>query len=478
MVKDITPNRGRSLDVYHKKTHDIHRVSRRSSDASNMIDLVSDGKNQRKKFSVSSKAYSSHDKRRSSKVDSNHSHRDGRHHRKSSSDHSDAQRNFARPSKCSLRDVEAQSPSAIVQTEFFVEVNKRHGTRQRSLEREHRRRSSSIHKYDHLNERKANGRKSYNLSESEHEIYEQAGKHQRRKGGGNQKSVHPLTARLLAERAIARQNPTGKQLHHSDEGQRHLDTNPKHQEHPNHCSVGKHHNLHPLTARLSEGRNYSQQNGRNEPRRSDTQQSYPEAPAGRSSLSKMLSSKVLRQSNSEEHCDEDWRPNLERHRSCPESPSRRAKTSQNLFSQNTASSERIHGSSQIDERRRRLEKQNSCPESPIRRPKVSQQGLQSSSMRQMERRQSGTDLKGSRTSHGGPHISKDNRYGPVSSYFTPRDPTPIREFSDQLMIGENPDDSAFWHIEPDAFTSPSDPSYQRNEEQKSKRGPCDMHRFL
>jgi hypothetical protein len=476
MTMDIKPQRGRSLDVsIQKKSHSFHRVSRRSSDTSNMIDQDSDKKLHRNNSVLRVKASSSHSKQRSSQSDS--SHRLASHRKRSSSDISDFVQKSLIKSKNSTQSkgVEAYHPSAILQPQLHDATCNRRGRRQRSVEREHRRRSDSIQKYDHSRDKKLMQNFFYSQSSSEHEIpksfyesCEESEKRQHRRGISTQKNLHPLTARLIAERAIARQTPNGKLLNHSENKHRCPETDYKHQENKSRSSKGKHHNRHPLTARISEGRNIGQQHHGKESRRLEMQQSYAEVPTKQSSRSKMLVSQVEKVNDLAERRYEVLRPNLARQSSCPESPSRRVKTLQNLLPQNVSNDKQFRGSLQIDERRRRLEKQHSCSESPSRRPKASQLTFHMQNSRQMERNQSGNDLKGSCAGHGGPPSKNDIRYGPVSSYFTPRDPTPIREFSDQLTIGETPDDSAFWHLEPNAFLSPSEGEHKS----------CEARRFL
>jgi hypothetical protein len=481
MTIEATPQRGRSLDVAIQKTsHSFHRVSRRSSDTSNMIDQISGKKPHKNNSGLHSKASSSHSTLRSSNGDLNH--RQASHRQRSAADLSEFQKSLVKSKKNSHNQgMGAHPPLVTTQVDLHEDACQRRGPRQRSVEREHRRRSASIQKYDRSSDKNMIQRNSYYLSSPEQEIqktfyesFEQSEKPQRRKSSTSQKNVHPLTARLLAERAIARQNSSAKLLSHSDSRHRCPETNFKHQENQKRSSKGKHQNVHPLTARISEQRNIGQKHHGKEPIRLEMKQSYAEVPTKQSSLSK-LTSQVGKGNDLAERRHEALRPNLARQSSCPESPTRRAKTLQNLLPASNAEQCRV--SLQIDERRRRLEKQHSCPESPSRRPRASQT-THSHSMRRMERKQSGGDLANSCSGHGGPPGANENRYGPVSSYFTRRDPTPVREFSDQLMIGETPDDSAFWHIEPDAFLSPSDQPVSLKSEHKNGKGSREPRHFI
>jgi hypothetical protein len=481
---DITPKRGRSLDVSYQRTS--QRIDGRikpscrssANDVTKINDPNSDERREGNNSVASSNGTSSRPKSFSSRNDANTIRRESNRSRKSASSRSKLHKEVIKSGQC----IESQRHSTIARIEPNpIDVSVKQGRRQRSIERK----APSSKILESIDDRKEVGRRSRRLSSIERngrntssESCGHVGSHPNRQGSLTQKSIHPLTARLLAEKAITRQNsgPNGKSSQTLEDRRRHHETDTLNQDSSPRGSKNKLRSTHPLTGHLADGRNARQLNLREGHRCLEKQHSFPESPTRKASSFQKLSCDAVKENLFPEHQNDCRRLGLEKQNSCPESPSRRAKTYQQLHPQRTGISEELRGSVRLDARRRRLEKQNSCPESPSRQIKnshlltaqsrktrlINEQGMLEHKPR--EHKQPGNALKGA--SRGPPRFKNDERYGPASNYFTPRDSTPVREFSDRLMIEEIPDDSAFWNIEPDAFVATEDPPPSLKEIQK------------
>ena len=121
---------------------------------------------------------------------------------------------------------------------------------------------------------------------------------------------------------------------------------------------------------------------------------------------------------------------------------------------------------QLNIQQKRFEHQNSLPGSQINKSKsmhpLTARISVDRGLTQEKRKDSveTTDKHQMKSSKAKTHLRKDEFSSPAANYFTPRQPSPTRIFSDEIMQAVITDDSAFWNIEPDAFASKTSPPVQ------------------
>ena len=268
-----------------------------------------------------------------------------------------------------------------------------------------------------------------------------------------QKVVHPLTAKLLAESRTMGQAPA------------HMHTK-------GHVSrdVASHRNDVPSSRVKLDGVKKSHRHNFETRRRLEKQNSMPESPIRKAKCiqypSSHSSSHDPRSDGGGPQANESHiRPTIAPSHSFPESPSRRSKPLKlssritpdrhgydnikdlsRQFNIELGLSSQIQSSSSSSGRRKR----NDHPNGPSNVAR-SEHSRNSSGCNTSKDADVNTNER--RRSSSFASSRRDETNVAISNYFTPRHPTPLRRYSDAPMNNENPDDSAFWHIDPNAFES-------------------------